>query len=197
MAVKTRRDEYKELTRAAVLQAAADEFVAHGYARTTIDAVARVARVSKGAVYYHFADKADLFEAVFRLGQEKLLADVASTSMSRNDPWDQLDAALEAYIDGTVADPRHRALLQEAPGALGVDRCRTIDRDIALPVLLAALGQLDRTGQLAEHPSELLARVLFSALCEAAMTAGADRDPHTARRDAVAALRAITRGLRR
>jgi hypothetical protein len=43
----------------------------------------------------------------------------------------------------------------------------------------------------------MLTRVLFSALCEAAMVAGADPDPTRARNDAAAILKTITSGLRR
>ena len=138
MSVKGRREEYKELTRAALLEAATERFAQDGYPATTIDDIASLARVSKGAVYYHFADKAQLFEAAFRERQQQLLTKVAEAAGRRNDPWDQLDAALAAYLEYTVADPTHRALLQQAPQAIGADRCREIDEQLGLPVLLAA-----------------------------------------------------------
>lgn len=197
MSVKGRREEYKELTRVALLEAATERFGHDGYAATTIDAIASSARVSKGAVYYHFADKAELFEAAFRERQQQLLAKVAAAAARRNDPWDQLDTALAAYLEYTVADPTHRALLQQAPQAIGADRCREIDEQLALPVLLAALHNLSQTRELATPPTEMLARVLFSSLCEAAMTAGAAPDTAQAQTQAMAALQAITSGLRR
>jgi AcrR family transcriptional regulator len=53
-----------------------------GYAATTIDDIAGSARVSKGAVYYHFVDMADLFEAAFRERQppESVVIPVASAN---------------------------------------------------------------------------------------------------------------------
>lgn len=196
MPVKGRRLEYKELTRAAVLEAAAEQFVARGFAATTVDDIARVARVSKGTVYYHFADKAQLFEAVFRARQTRLLAAVAAAVAGRGGPWEQLQAGLDAYVSGTVTDPAHRLLLQEAPAALGAGRCREIDEQIGLPVLRAALENLVASGELVAQPVAMLARVLFGALCEAAMAAGADPHPARAGRQAGAALRALTNGLR-
>src|ERR1700761_3259538 len=50
--------------RAHIVEAAKDVFLAGGYADTTMDEVARVARISKHTLYTHFRDKADLFEAV-------------------------------------------------------------------------------------------------------------------------------------
>jgi hypothetical protein len=59
------------------------------------------------------------------------------------------------------------------------------------------LDSLKSTGELAQEPTEMLARVVFSALCEAAMTAGADPNPTRARTQAETVLRSITAGLRR
>jgi AcrR family transcriptional regulator len=197
MAVKNRRQEYKELTRVALLGAAGEQFARSGFSATSVDDIAMAARVSKGTVYHHFTDKSELFEAVFRDRQQQLLADVAQATRRHRDPWAQLDDALDAYLEKTIADPTHRALLQEAPTALGAQRCREIDEELGLPVILAALTALDEAGELAQPATEMLARVLFRALCEAAMAAGADADPRRAQREAATALRTITAGLRR
>ncbi|HET6501142.1 MAG TPA: TetR family transcriptional regulator [Amycolatopsis sp.] len=196
-AVKNRRQEYKELTRAALLSAASEQFAGRGFSATSVDHIAAAARVSKGTVYHHFTDKAELFEAVFRDRQQRLLTDVARASGRHRGPWAQFEAALDAYLRSTVADPIHRALLREAPTALGTDRCRQIDEELGLPVVLATLTALDEAGELSQPVTEILARVLFAALCEAAMAAGANPDPRAALRDAAAALRTITAGLRR
>lgn len=196
MTVKSRRAEYKEHTRDAVLQVARRLFEDQGFAATTIDEVAQQARVSKGAVYYHFADKAMLFEAVFRNRQERLVQAVTLAAGQQEQPWDRLIAALDAYMNGTVTDAAHRSLLQQAPAALGAERCRELDEEMGLPALRALLNDLADAGELAVPPSQMLARLLFSALCEAAMTAGADPDLARARDQAAGVLNAFVTGLR-
>lgn len=54
-----------------LMDVAIDCFARHGYQATSIDRIARAAGVTKGALYYHFADKEQLLlEAVFdRIGQ--------------------------------------------------------------------------------------------------------------------------------
>ncbi|MBD2576331.1 TetR/AcrR family transcriptional regulator [Oscillatoria sp. FACHB-1406] len=47
-----------------ILRAAVPEFLAHGYARTSMDRVAKVAGVSKQTLYSHFSDKDGLFTAL-------------------------------------------------------------------------------------------------------------------------------------
>jgi AcrR family transcriptional regulator len=62
----TSRDRRSRETREALLATAYGAFCAHGYARASLDAIARGAGFTKGALYTHFASKDDLFVAVAR-----------------------------------------------------------------------------------------------------------------------------------
>lgn len=61
-----RTKEEAEQTRSAVLDAALDLFYEKGYSRTTFDEIARRINLTKGAVYWHFRNKADLLTALIR-----------------------------------------------------------------------------------------------------------------------------------
>ncbi len=64
MARKTKKDADK--TRQNILDAAFDLFAGKGYTRTTLNEIASVAGVTRGAVYWHFKDKVDLFMALWK-----------------------------------------------------------------------------------------------------------------------------------
>lgn len=53
-------------TRKRILVAAGDEFGAHGFAATTVDRIARRARVNKAMIYYHFPNKRALYTCIIR-----------------------------------------------------------------------------------------------------------------------------------
>ncbi|MBD2578066.1 TetR/AcrR family transcriptional regulator [Oscillatoria sp. FACHB-1406] len=55
----------------AILVGGMQEFLAHGYAATSMDRVASAAKVSKATVYNHFQDKESLFAALVRRLVEK------------------------------------------------------------------------------------------------------------------------------
>ena len=59
-----RTKEEAAVTRAAVLKAALAVFSAKGYAAATLDDVAKAAKVTRGAIYWHFKSKADLYNTL-------------------------------------------------------------------------------------------------------------------------------------
>jgi AcrR family transcriptional regulator len=54
-----------EATRQRLLDAAAEEFAAHGIAGARVDRIARAARSNKAQIYHYFGSKDGLFHAVF------------------------------------------------------------------------------------------------------------------------------------
>lgn len=59
-----RRGRGRPPKRDAVLDAGVEEFLTHGYAGTTLEAIARRAEVSTATVFKHYRTKADLFGAI-------------------------------------------------------------------------------------------------------------------------------------
>jgi AcrR family transcriptional regulator len=58
------RTESREQTRRRLLDAAAELFARNGYQATSVDDVAEAAGYSKGALYYNFESKDELFDAL-------------------------------------------------------------------------------------------------------------------------------------
>jgi len=59
-----RTKEEAAVTRATVLKAALSVFSAKGYAAATLNDVASAAKVTRGAIYWHFKSKADLYNTL-------------------------------------------------------------------------------------------------------------------------------------
>lgn len=62
MARRTKADA--QATRSALLDAAEQLFQTHGVSRTSLNHIAVAAGTTRGAIYWHFKDKADLFNAM-------------------------------------------------------------------------------------------------------------------------------------
>jgi AcrR family transcriptional regulator len=107
------RDERGVLA-ARIVGAARDEFAEHGWAGTTIRAVARAADVDPALVYHYFGSKEGLLDAATN-PPEKWLENVAKVWTT---PIEQLGAALLKLLLASWADdeigPTLRAILQTA-----------------------------------------------------------------------------------
>ncbi|MDR2988534.1 MAG: TetR/AcrR family transcriptional regulator, partial [Nocardiopsaceae bacterium] len=84
--VATLRAQHAEATRREVLTAARSLFGKKGYAQTSVDEIADAARVTKGAVYHHFAGKEALFRAVHAEVEAEALARAASAGDPETPP---------------------------------------------------------------------------------------------------------------
>jgi AcrR family transcriptional regulator len=60
-----------------ILEAAAKEFTAHGYDGASLNHILDEAGISKGAAYYYFDDKADLYATAVQYYSEELFATTA------------------------------------------------------------------------------------------------------------------------
>lgn len=123
--VKSRRAEYAEQTRTALLAAAADAFAHDGFTAASITQIASAARVTKGAVYHHFPDKQHLFAAVLDQYNEAAQQQVyAAIGKHPIDPWQAALAGLAATLDVCMDPVAARLIYIEGPVGLGWTRWR-------------------------------------------------------------------------
>lgn len=195
MDVKGRRDEYAEITRAAIVAAAIERFAAEGFARASIDAVAAAARVSKGAVYHHFKDKAELFEAAFVALEERLLERISTALVGLEDPWQLVSAGVETFLSECCEPDFPRIALQEAPAALGWDRWKQIDALYFLGLITAGIDGLADAELIKIESAELTARIFLAAANEAGLVVATSHDPKAARSEMASLLMQFLRGL--
>jgi AcrR family transcriptional regulator len=109
--------ERREQTREQVLAAAARVFAKRGFHATSLDAIAEEAGFSRGAVYYNFADKEELFlELLDRRCAERAqdLREVfADTDEDVQATSRQAQLAAEHALDAMTGDSEWRALYLE------------------------------------------------------------------------------------
>src|SRR6202161_1630927 len=108
---RTRRAENAAATREALVEAARELFAEHGYAGVSTEQVVRAARVTRGALYHHFADKRELMEAVFASVDHPLVARVRQRVEDEQDPWKALELTITAFFDELGRDPTAQRII--------------------------------------------------------------------------------------
>ncbi|GFG95830.1 TetR family transcriptional regulator [Mycobacterium timonense] len=198
--VKSRRAEYAEQTRAAILTAAAAAFAGQGFTATSITQIAEEARVTKGAVYHHFPDKQSLFEAVINhyneTAQQKVYQAIAGHV---DDVWSAATAALDATL-GVCADPiAGRLLYLEGPIGLGWKRWRESERQYTHRNVHNMLLQGIQEGIFAaDAPTAAMTDILAGMITHAgiALAEAPARRRKRIRRDLQQAMQQVLQGLR-
>lgn len=196
MYAKGKKAAQSEQTRRILLDVARRLFAEHGYAATGTEEVVRQAGVTRGALYYHFRDKQDLFRAVVEDLQQELMQRILAEAGGIADPWERLRGAMQVFLDACLDPAVQRIVLIDAPAALGWAAWRELDERYGVGLLVGGLQTLLDAGQLEPQPLGPLAHMLLGALSEGGLVI-AQADDVQAARDAVgASLDRLLRGLR-
>jgi len=109
--VRRTKDE-AEATRNGILDAAETLFSKRGVSHTSLADIAEAAGVTRGAIYWHFEDKSDLFTAMVSrvtLPMEEMVARSSDESVA--DPLESLKAAAVYTLKRTARDPQCQRVL--------------------------------------------------------------------------------------
>jgi AcrR family transcriptional regulator len=115
-----------------ILEAARESFAEGGYHRTSLDAIAERAGVSKALLYEHFASKRELHAAMLEAHVRELIGRIEAALVDSEPGEERLRAGLEAFF----------AFLEERRGASAIMLRNTGDPDVAewLARLREAIG---------------------------------------------------------
>jgi AcrR family transcriptional regulator len=201
MSVKSRRAEHVLDTRAALVQAARELFAQKGYAGTGTEEIVARARVTRGALYHHFGDKAGLFRAVMATVAAELAERLVSQELSHqpNDAsgaWGQLREGVQEFLDACIGSDFQRIVLIDGPAVLGPGAWSDLVEQHGMGLLRTWLQRAIDDHQIDPLPVEPLARLLAALFGDASMYIGQAADPARARRETGTTIDRILSGLR-
>lgn len=149
----------------AILTAAAQILIAHGYERTTTARVARRAGVSVGSLYQYFPNKEALVAALIERHANELVAVVRDVLQchSRASLAECLRAAIDATMTAHRIDPRlHKILHEQVPRVGELGRAMHASEDVTREVERSLRAHADEL-----HPAldpAIAATVISTAL---------------------------------
>ena len=159
-----------EETRARLMAAARGLFVEKGFAETSTPEVVKAAGVTRGALYHHFTDKADLFRAVLTSEFHAVAGEIdAATKDLASDPIKALILGGRAYLAAMRTPGRVRLMLLDGPAVLGRQELDTIDRDTSQDTLKKGLEAAIGAGFLRSLPLDALVAQLSALFDRAAL----------------------------
>jgi len=155
-------------TRRSILAAARASFASVGYTATGTTELVEQLDLTRGALYHHFADKADLFDAVFVQLEEELNDAVNAAALAAADDGVRASmvAGARACIEFMGASEYRQIAVADAPAVLGLERWHEVDRTIGLESMRLGLEALAREESVDLTVTPALVTALFGALTE-------------------------------
>jgi AcrR family transcriptional regulator len=170
-------------TRDALITAARTLFGERGYADVGTEEVVRAAGVSRGALYHHFADKAELFAAAFESVEEMTNARIVAAVLAAgpDDPIAAMRLGTAVFLDICTEPETAQIMLIDAPAVLGAQGWADISTEYNMGLVVQLINLGIERGKIAAQPVEPLARILLGAIREAALYLASAPDPAVAR----------------
>jgi AcrR family transcriptional regulator len=166
-------------------------FAGHGYSSVSIEDVLTACRISRGALYHHFASKEALFEAVFEAMEIEIAERVLARSTTAQGAASALWTGCEAFLDLTSDSAVRQIVLIVAPSVLGWERWREIDARLGFGLLKASLAEVSRGGAFPSNLVDSFAHVVLASLMEVAMLVARADDRSAALSDGKAVMRML------
>ncbi len=111
MARKTKQQALE--TRQHILDVALRLFSQQGVSSTSLAAIAKEAGVTRGAIYWHFKNKSDLFNEIWVLSEANINdLEVEYRAKFPNDPLSVIREILVYILEATVTEERRRLMME-------------------------------------------------------------------------------------
>ena len=185
------RAEQVAQTRAALVAAGRRLFGENGFRATSVEDLAREARVTTGALYHHFPTKTALFEAVFMQAHADLMTASTQAAQGASSDLDELARGFDAFLDGVLQPDVQRILILDGPAVLGLARFTELDERYAHAVIVHALKAAAQAGSIEVDDPDTTTRLLLGALTRGAMLIANSPDPVKTRHAVAESMRAL------
>ena len=171
------------VTRATLLREARLIFAASGYDAAATEEIVQRAKVTRGALYYHFKDKRAVFEAIVEEVASEIAAAIDKRAEPAGEPLQALIEGTRAFLDACLDPAVRRIYLIDAPAVLGWHRWREIDAPHGLRSLREGVAAVLATRPDQALGVEPITFLLSGAFNEAALWIAEAKDEKTARRE--------------
>lgn len=188
------RSEHVEATRRAVLAAARSAFGARGYAQTSVEEIAAAARVTKGAVYHHFASKEALFRAVHAEVEAEAQARAVEARDPDGPPIDQIVAMVNGYLDAALDAEIRRITLIDGPALLGLEADLPADGQAQVDAVRSFIADAIGRGEIVDVDPGLLTDLIGGIALQGGLLIARSPDPDVTRVSLGVAVDALLRG---
>ena len=151
--------------------------MAKSYNGTTVEDIAKRARVTTGAVFHHFKTKRDVMVGVFEQVENEFVDAMLAACACLDSPLERFSTGNRTFLEMCTDRSVATIALREAPIALGWEKWKEIDEHFGLDLIKGGLVALVDAGVIGVINVNLIAPIVLTALMEAGAQVAASDDP--------------------
>ncbi len=190
--------EQSQRTQRVLLDTARDIFTRKGYAEASTEEIVSRSKMTRGALYYHYYNKAGIFTAVFDEVRADLVRFIRRKMRTAQDDgadlWQQTIVGCHAFIERALTPSVQRIIHTDAPSVLDWNAMHQSGPGLVL--LKESLGRLMDEGIIEKMPLDPLAHMLWGMFFEAGVYIAHADDIAASREETTDLLIRLVAGLR-
>lgn len=157
-------------TRNTLLTAAREKFTDVGFSGASLESIVKAAGVTKGALFHHFKDKADLFREVW-MSLEKEMNDLANKTAQqanrergKENPYAGFIAGCGVYFDYAERPDYRRIVMMDGAAVIGEYEWRRVDASMGIATIERGLLNLYEHKAIRTPPTKALVIMIQGAV---------------------------------
>lgn len=165
----SRKAEQREQTIRKLKNTARMLFSKNGYEKTSTEEIVKQSQVTRGALYYYFSGKKDLFKAVFDDINVDIANEIFLKISEETNIWQRLLQGTFTFLNMCMNPGIQRIVLIDGPAVLGWQEWREIDEQRSMVYLQNILRDLFREQGVHSLPIDSTAHFISGATNELAL----------------------------
>lgn len=163
----SRKQKYANETKQALIAASRRLFSREGYAQISLDAIAQAEGLTKGAVYHHFKNKEEIFEAVLVTILEEAVHKIEQDVGLMNDHTQKASRAIDLFLEICLSVDYQRIVLRDGPSVLGWEKWKALEKQYTYPFVEGLVREL-QGAQANSLSGEIPTRLIIACVIEIA-----------------------------
>ncbi len=186
-----------EKTKEDLIRHAMKRFAKLGFSGTRFDEIALSQGLTKGALYHHFQNKAELFEAAFIYCSIQVSRKVFTEAGKQKSSAEGIVAGCIEYIKCVTSLSHRKIMLEDSISVLGWSRWKEIDDQTSEEGLLHAVIAAQKNGEIkTDIPARALTRFLSGGTNEVALWVANSKEKSQSLSEVKKTLTQVVNGLR-
>jgi len=155
-------------------------FTERGYDNTTLEDVAKMAGLTRGALYHHFGGKKGLFQAVLENVLYDYFVQLEKKLMAFQNPWEKLLEFTYDFLKACTTPVISQIVIVDSSSVLGMNVLVEIDEEFTMGLIKNILSELKNSKKNIPINIDIIANIIYGSTQQLGLYIAHEEDPQKA-----------------